>query len=53
LSVVALRKVRASAVHFKFTGRDRLEQVKGQWDPTVVCTVTRDNPGRTAFTESP
>jgi hypothetical protein len=42
-----------SRARFKFTGREQLEQVEGQWDPAVVCTVTRDNQGRTAFSGSP
>jgi hypothetical protein len=38
-----------SWARFKFTGRNRLEQVEGQWDPAVVCTVTRDDRGRTVL----
>jgi len=35
-----------SWARFQFTGRDRLEQVEGQWDPSVACKVTRDRDGR-------
>ncbi len=35
-----------SWARFVFTGRNRLEQVEGQWDPSVVCAVTSDRRGR-------
>jgi hypothetical protein len=38
-----------SWARFTWAGRDRLEQVEGQWDPNVVCTVTRDYDGRTVL----
>jgi hypothetical protein len=38
-----------SWARFVFAGRNRLEQVAGEWDPAVVCTVTRDRLGRTVL----
>ncbi len=38
-----------SWARFVFTRPNRLEQVAGQWDPGVVCTVTRDRRGRTVL----
>jgi hypothetical protein len=30
----------------QWDGPNRLVQVEGQWDPSVVCTVTRDGLGQ-------
>jgi hypothetical protein len=39
-----------SRARFVFVGPNRLEQVGfGEWDPSVVCTVTRDRWGRTVL----
>jgi hypothetical protein len=38
-----------SWARFVFTGPNRLEQVAGQWDRSVVCTVKRDRSGRTVL----
>jgi hypothetical protein len=38
-----------SWARFVFNGPDRLEQVEGQWDPSVVCSVTSDRRGRTVL----
>jgi hypothetical protein len=42
-----------SWAHFVYNGPDQLVQDgPGQWDPSVVCTVSRDSGGRTVLTFS-
>jgi hypothetical protein len=31
-----------SSARFVYAGPNRLEQVEGEWDPSVVCTVRRE-----------
>jgi hypothetical protein len=38
-----------SAARFAYTAPGRLEMVAGDWDPTVVVTVSRDARGRTVL----
>jgi hypothetical protein len=39
-----------SPAHFVFTGPNELSQTGAtQWDPSVVCTVSRDRSGRTVL----
>jgi hypothetical protein len=38
-----------SWARFAYDGPNYLVQVAGQWDPTVVCNVTRDASGRTVL----